>query len=139
MVKIGDAREDALALFRRQLDCLIRDDKTEQMKLYADDLVYEFPFANDRPRRIEGKAAFFAVMTPLWEAARRRGVRIANRGYEFHLTDEAGLYVARFILDVSVDGKTVPIEFVQFIRVRDGLIVQASEYFDPQARSQAVA
>jgi ketosteroid isomerase-like protein len=30
----------------------------------------------------------------------------------------------------------VPIEFVQFLHIRDGLIVAAQEYFNPQARSE---
>jgi ketosteroid isomerase-like protein len=129
--------DEALALFRRQLDCLIRDDRTEQLKLYANDLVYEFPFANDRPRRIEGKAAFLAVMSPLWAQAREHGFKVtAITRQEFHATDEAGLFVARFVLDVSAGDKTVSLEFVQFLRIRDRLIVAAQEYFSPQIRAE---
>jgi glyoxylase I family protein len=137
MTKTSEGHDQALAIFHKQLDCLIRDDKVEQMKLYAEDLVYEFPFASDRPRRIEGKAAFLAVMTPLWAAVRQRDFKgIKTSRQEFHATDKAGLYIARFTLDVSAGGKVVPIEFVQFLHIRDGLIVAAQEYFNPQARSE---
>ncbi len=44
------------------------------MELYSEDVRYEFPFANDRPRMIESRKAFQAVMTPLWAEARQRGV-----------------------------------------------------------------
>jgi ketosteroid isomerase-like protein len=136
MTQTSNEHDQALAIFRKQLDCLMRDDKIEQMTLYADDLLYEFPFAVDRPRRIEGKAAFLAVMTPLWIAARQRGFKVVGVRNEFHATDEADLYVARFTLDISAGGKVMPLEFIQFLRIRDGLIVAAQEYFSPHVRSE---
>jgi hypothetical protein len=48
----------ALGLFEKQIDCLIRDDKDAQMGLYTGDLLYEFPFARDQPRLIEGPKRF---------------------------------------------------------------------------------
>lgn len=58
-------------------------------------------------------------------------------GQEFHATDKADLYIARFTLRVSAGGKIVPVEFIQFLRIRDGLIVAAQEYFNPQVRAMS--
>jgi ketosteroid isomerase-like protein len=126
----------ARRLFEQQIDCLIRDDKNAQMELYAEDLRYEFPFATDRPRIIEGREQFRAVMTPLWEEARRKGAKVTGCPCrEFHSTDEPGLYVAAFTLDATAGGKMFPLPFVQLIRVRGGRIAEIREYFNPQARA----
>ncbi len=129
-------RDDARHLFEKQIDCLLRDDRRAQMELYADDVRYEFPFANDRPRQIEGREAFFSVMTPLWEEARRRGAKVVGCKHEFHATDEHGLFVATFVLEVAMGNRCVSLPFVQFIRIRDNRIAEVREYFNPQARAE---
>ena len=129
-------RNYALKLFEKQIDCLIRDDRITQMELYADDLRYEFPFANDRPRLIEGLETFRVVMTPLWEEARLRGAQVIGCTHEFHATDEIGLYVAVFVLEVVVNEKNSLLPFVQFIRIKDDLIIEVREYFNPHLRAE---
>jgi ketosteroid isomerase-like protein len=124
-------------LFEQQIDCLIRNDKETQMALYTEDLRYEFPFATDRPGIIKGRDAFYAIMTPLWEEARRKGAKVTGcPRREFHATDEPGLYLAVFTLDVTAGGKTFPLPFVQLIRVRGNRIAEIREYFNPQARAE---
>jgi ketosteroid isomerase-like protein len=108
------------------------------MELYAEDLRYEFPFANDRPRLIESREAFRNVMTPLWDAARQRGVNVVGCKHEFHATDETGLFVAVFELEVVVAGKAMSLPFVQLIRIRDDHIVEVREYFSPSGREEAM-
>lgn len=103
-------QEQARILFEKQIDCLIRDDKETQISLYDENLRYEFPFANDRPRLIEGRETFRTVMTPLWEEARRRGAKVRGCSHEFHATDETGLYIAEFILEVEIGEKTYPLQ-----------------------------
>jgi steroid delta-isomerase-like uncharacterized protein len=127
----------ARKLFEKQIDCLFRDDREAQAKLYADDLLYEFPFATDRPRRIEGRDAFLAVMQPLWQQARQRHVKIAGYREQIHETADPDFIVAEFAFDVEADGRTVEVPFVQFFRVRDGRIAAVSEYFSTSARSEA--
>ncbi|MDD1729620.1 MAG: hypothetical protein LUQ50_11195 [Methanospirillum sp.] len=129
-------QEQGRILFEKQIDCLIHDDKETQMALYDENLRYEFPFANDRPRLIEGRETFRTVMTPLWEEARRRGVKVKGCSYEFHATDETGLYVAVFTLEVEIGEKTRFLPFVQFIRVQGNCIIEVREYFNPQLRAE---
>lgn len=127
--------KQALELFERQIDCIVRDDRVVQMELYTEDVRYEFPFATDRPRLIDGRQRFRAVMLPLWEEARERGVRVVGCRREFHATDEPGLFLAVFELDVEADGKAASLPFVQLLRIRGGRISEVREYFNPHARA----
>lgn len=133
-----DATLRARALFDMQIDCLKRDDREAQMRLYADDLLYEFPFATDRPRRIEGRDAFLAVMQPLWERVRAQGVRIAGIRTEVHETGDPDFIVAEFAFAVDAGGNTVDFPFVQFFRTRNGKIAAVREYFSPRGRAEAL-
>jgi len=49
-------------LLQLELDCVVRDDRTAQLELLAEDCICAFPFATDRPRRIVGRAEFRRVM-----------------------------------------------------------------------------
>jgi ketosteroid isomerase-like protein len=128
----------ARTLFERQIDCLRRDDRVAQAKLYADDLVYDFPFAVDRPRHIEGKEAFLAVMRPMWEAVRGRAVNVVGYREEITETADPDSLVAEFTLVVQAPGGPVDVSFVQFFRTRNGKIAAVREYFSPVARSEAL-
>jgi ketosteroid isomerase-like protein len=129
----------ARALFDRQIDCLRRDDRAAQAELYADDLVYDFPFAVDRPRHIEGKEAFLAVMRPMWERVRGRSVNVVGYREEITETEDPDFLVAEFTLVVEAAGGPVDVSFVQFFRTRGGRIAAVREYFSPVARSQALS
>jgi ketosteroid isomerase-like protein len=126
----------ALAIFEKQIDCIVRDDREAQMNLYSTDLRYEFPFASDRPRLIEGRDRFRAVMTPMWDEARGRGAKVTVCTAEFHATDEPGLFVAVFSLEAGLGEHKIPLPFVQLIRIRDDLITAVREYFNPHARAE---
>ena len=130
--------ERAQKLFERQIECIISDDRKAQIGLYSEDLRYEFPFANNRLRLIEGLEAFKAVMTPLWDEARQRGVIVVGCKYEFHTTDELGLFVAVFDLEVMAAGNTMLLPFVQLIRIKDDHITEMREYFSPSLRQEAM-
>jgi len=124
------------AIFERQIACIRDDDRETQLKLYAEDCLYEFPFAVDRPRRIVGRDEIRRVMTPLWEDARRKGVRIAGYEGTLHETTDPEVAIAEFTLSIAVGAAVSPISFVQVMRVRDGQIVALREYFSPHARSE---
>jgi ketosteroid isomerase-like protein len=128
----------ALKLFERQIECIMSDDRRAQMELYAENLRYEFPFANDRPRLIEGRKAFRDIMVPLWEEARKRGVKVVGYTREFHATDEIGLFLAVFDLEVLVAGSTMSLPFVQLIRIKEDRIAEVREYFNPSGRQEAM-
>lgn len=134
-----DAFPRARALFERQIGCLRRDDRAAQAELYADDLVYDFPFAVDRPRHIEGKEAFLTVMRPMWERVRGRAVNVVGYREEITETADPDFLVAEFTLVVEAPTGPVDVSFVQFFRTRNGKIVAVREYFSPVARSQALS
>jgi uncharacterized protein len=131
-----DQRPTARALFETQIACLARDDREAQMDLYADDLVYEFPFATDRPRRIEGREAFREVMSPFWEQGRKRGAKLAGWRADIHDTGDPDLIIAEFSFTIELEGKTFEVPYVQFFRTRAGKIVAVREYSNPTARAE---
>jgi len=124
------------AVFERQMACVRTDDRETQLRLCAEDCVYEFPFATDRPRRIVGREEIRRVMTPLWEEARRKGVRITGYDGTLHETADPEVVIAEFTLSIEVGKILSRISFVQVTRVRGGQIVELREYFNPHARSE---
>ena len=123
-------------IFARQIECIENDDRAAQLELYAPDVVYEFPFANDRPRRIEGRDAFRCVMEPLWSAARARGVSVRCERASLIDGADPDVLVAEFAL--ALVGGSATLDFVQILRARDGKIVHLREYFSPVARAEAI-
>ena len=126
--------ENALEIFKLQLDCVVNDDREKQMGIYTEDLRYEFPFANDRPNLIEGRDTFKKVMEPIWERRRKNNIKLAVDKYEFHATDEAGgLFLAVFALTAFFDNQEEPVSspYVQLLRIHNGYIVEVREYFGP--------
>ena len=133
MTEVHNDFEKALELFKLQLKCVVDDDRETQMGIYAEDLRYEFPFANDRPKLLEGRGAFRKAMEPIWERRRKNNIKLALDKYEFHATDEAGLFLAVFVLKAFMDNDKEPISSpcVQLLRIHDGHVVEVREYFEP--------
>lgn len=125
----------ARALFEKQIDCIRKDDREEQLRLYTEDCVYDFPFATDRPRHIVGREAIAGVMNPLWTEARRLGVKVTDCDARLFETTDPSQIIAEFTLTVAIADKTLSIPFIQFVKSRSGLIAEMREYFSPQARS----
>ena len=133
MTDASDTHADAFRLFRLQIQSVVNDERATQLALYSDDLVYHFPFAHDRPRSITGRRAFQAVMEPIWQRRRDNHIALSVGDVEFHATDEAGLYLATFVL-TATDGTGSTLEpspCVQLLRIRDGHIVEVREFFEP--------
>lgn len=133
MTEVRKEYENALELFKLQLKCVVNDDRKTQMGIYAEDLRYEFPFATDRPKLIEGRDAFKKVMEPIWERRRKNNIKLAVDKYEFHATDEAGLFLAVFVLTAFIDNQkeSVSSPCVQLLRIHNDYIVEVREYFEP--------
>jgi ketosteroid isomerase-like protein len=132
----AETQEDykkALELFKLQIQCIIDDDRETQMGIYSEDLHYEFPFANDRPKIIEGRDAIKKVMQPIWERRRKNNVQLSLDKYEFHATDEPSLFLAVFVFKAVIDKKSEPIlsDYIQLIRIKDKHIIEVREYFKP--------
>jgi ketosteroid isomerase-like protein len=131
---IAMSASTAREVFARQIECIERDDRVAQMELYTEDVVYEFPFANDRPRRIEGRDEFRRVMEPLWAAARARGIEVRCASTSLIDGADPNVLVAEFAFEVVGSGRRI--EFVQVLRIRDGRIAQLREYFSPVVRAE---
>ena len=133
MTELSNEYESALEVFKFQLKCVVDDDRKAQMEIYAEDLRYEFPFANDRPKLIEGRDAFRKTMEPIWERRRKNNIQLALGKYEFHATDQAGLFLAVFELKAFMENQKEPISSpcVQLLRIQDGHILEVREYFEP--------
>jgi ketosteroid isomerase-like protein len=126
---------DMLRLFDQQLACIESNDRDAQLALYSDDLTYEFPFAVDRPRLIQGREAFAAIMQPMWKAAQASGLQARVGARELYATEDPDMAVARFTLEIETQSELRSLEFVQFLQVREGRIQSVVEYFDPLQRA----
>ena len=101
----------------------------EVPKLYAEDCVVEVPYAPDgATARIEGGAAIrehfaHAGATPL---------RLRARDLVVHETEDPELVVSTWDYEVTAAGtsRTATVANVQFLRVRDGLIVHSRDFHD---------
>lgn len=133
MISATSDYENALGLFKLQIGCVVNDDRITQMKLYSEDLHYEFPFANDRPKLIDGRDAFRKVMEPIWERRRNNNITLLVSKFEFHATDEIGLYLAMFVLKAVIDKNKEPVSslYVQLLRFHNRHIVEVKEFFEP--------
>ena len=133
MTELSNEYESALEVFKLQLKCVVDDDRKAQMEIYAEDLRYEFTFANDRPKLIEGRNAFRKAMEPIWERRRKNNSQLGLGKYEFHATDQAGLFLAVFELKAFMENQKEPISSpcVQLLRIQDGHILEVREYFEP--------
>ncbi|HVO01212.1 MAG TPA: nuclear transport factor 2 family protein [Candidatus Cybelea sp.] len=126
------------AIYEKQLQCIVADDRETQLRLYAEDVVYEFPFATDRPRLIYGRDAFRRVMTPLWDQARRAGIKVTGYDYRLLPTADPTLIAAEMTFSVATPAKSAKLPVVQIMNIRRGEIASVREYFNPQARSELV-
>jgi hypothetical protein len=130
-----DSKEyrEAIKAFKLQIECVEQDNREKQLKLYSKELHYEFPFANDRPRIIDGVDDFLKVMNPIWERRRKNRIDIQLVKYEFYSADEKGLYIAVFDLRAIFNDKneSTTSTCIQFIKMENGLIAEVKEYFEP--------
>lgn len=125
----------ARAIFDEQIRCILADDRERQLLLYAEDCLWEFPFATDRPRHIEGREEIARVMRPLWANARKANIGgLQYRPLTIHDTADPDVIVAEFFL--SARGAEFP--FAQVLRARDGKITHLREYA-PHAMQREVA
>lgn len=121
-------------VFERQIACVIADDREAQLALFADDCVWEFPFAPaGLPRRLAGRAEIRRGMMPLWESARRTvrpAPKLSIRA--IHEASDPEVIVAEF----DLGGEEYRLSFVQVMRVRNGLINEIREYANPMDLAQ---
>ncbi|NUU24168.1 MAG: SnoaL-like domain-containing protein [Streptomycetaceae bacterium] len=109
-------------------------DVAAQMAHYADDTVFEFPYAAP-PARIEGKQAVTDYLT-----AAMQTFRIRLTVTHVHETTDPDTLIAEFTSDgkVITTGKTYTNTYISVVRFRDGLIVSQKEFYNPNAALEAL-
>jgi uncharacterized protein len=119
------------------LDAIAAQNLDACAALLADDVLVRVPLAPPGvPPQITGKAAFEPVM---------RQVHSLFAGYdwfdmELFGTDDPEVAIATSGSKVTLaDGRDYVNDYVVFARVRDGLIVEYREYFDPIRAGAALA
>jgi len=101
----------------------------EVPKLYAEDCVVEVPYATAGAEpRIEGGAA----IREHFARADAVPFRLRARDLVVHETDDPELVVSEWDYEVTstTTGRTATVANVQFLRVRDGLIVHSRDFHD---------
>ncbi|MCX5555575.1 nuclear transport factor 2 family protein [Streptomyces sp. NBC_00038] len=122
----------AVDLLRRSLDRFLAKDMKGWADLCADDVVAEFPFAPEgTPVRLEGRDAVYEYLRNYPDVIDVRtlpSVRI-------HATDDPNLAVAEWSASGTVltNGNAYEMSYATFVTIRDGLIVNYREYWNPQA------
>jgi ketosteroid isomerase-like protein len=101
----------------------------EVPKLYAEDCVVELPYATaGTASRIEGGAA----IREHFSHADTMPFRLRARDLVVHETEDPELVVTQWDYEVTANttGRTATVANVQFLRVRDGLIVHSRDFHD---------
>lgn len=122
----------AAQVMRRGLDLFLAKDMKGWIDLCADDVVAEFPFAPDgSPARIEGKAALYEYLRGYPDA-----IDVASLPTQtIYSTDDPTFAVAEWSASGKVlsNGNPYEMSYATFVTVRDGLIVNYREYWNPLA------
>jgi ketosteroid isomerase-like protein len=108
-------------VFAQQIKHVLDDDRNAQLKLFAEDCVWEFPFAEgDFPRRMVGREEIRRLMSPYWEKTRGGGSKPESRILNIHETSDPEVIVAEF----DFFGPNYRIPFAQVLRVRGNMIIE---------------
>lgn len=109
-------------------------DVDAQMAHYADDTVFEFPYASP-PARIEGKRT---ISDYLRGALGIFEIRVTVT--HVHETTDPDTLIAEFTSEgkVTTTGKSYTNSYISVFRLRDGLIVHQKEFYNPNAATEAL-
>lgn len=126
-------KDEALALFFRLHECVRRYDADGQAELFAEDGVWELPFATDPvPRKIEGRENIRAFGRKGMEASKEAGRSIV--GYSdvksYWIGDDRML-VAEFLLkgEVAAQNLSYAVPYLQLLKTTGGRIALLRDYF----------
>ena len=122
----------AVQVLRNSLDRFLAKDMKGWTELCDENVVAEFPFAPDgSPARIEGRAALYEYLRnyPSFIDVRELPTR------KTYSTDDPNLAIAEWSASGTVISNANPYEmrYATFVTIRDGLIVNYREYWNPIA------
>lgn len=109
----------------------------EAFRLYADDVVVEVPYAYRTPSRFDGAA----TIREHFGRAADGPLVLRARDLVVHETGDPELVVAEWDYEVTAKetGRTARVANVQFLRVRDGLVVHSRDFHDHRRLAELVA
>lgn len=109
-------------------------DVDAQMAHYADDAVFEFPYASP-PGRIEGKQVIAEYLSGALAV-----FRMKLTVTDVYPTTDPDTVIAEFRSEgtVTTTGKPYENTYITVMRFRDGLIVSQKEFYNPNAAVEAL-
>jgi hypothetical protein len=120
----------AAELLRHSLDAFLAKDIKAWSLLCADDVVAEFPFAPEgSPRRLEGREALYEYLRGYPSV-----INVCSLPHlRLYSTDDPNVAIAEWSSsgEVLTNGNAYEMSYATFITVKDGLIVNYREYWDP--------
>ncbi|ANS75949.1 hypothetical protein AWM70_16270 [Paenibacillus yonginensis] len=124
--------EQAEQLIHLFADLYLRKDLTGFLNLFADDIVFEFPYAQEpNPKRLEGKAELKVYLEKLGKV-----LEITSfTSPVIHTAADAPVFFAQFEGSGKnlVTGKPYEQSYISVAEVQDGKIVRYQDYWNPLA------
>lgn len=125
--------ESPTAVFHKLHECVKRYDADGQADMFAEEGVWEFPFATGNiPKKIEGREKIRTFGKTGMEASKKAGRRIVGyHSVAIHETQDPNTIIAEFELDgeIASQGILYRIPYIQLLKVENGQIVLLRDYF----------
>ncbi|WP_435923912.1 nuclear transport factor 2 family protein [Paenibacillus sp. DYY-L-2] len=124
--------EQAEQLIQLFADRYIRKDYAAFLDLFADDIVFEFPYAQEpNPKRLNGKAALRQYLEKLEKALDITSFTPPV----IHVAADAPVFFAQFEANGNnlVTGGSYEQSYISVVEVQDGRIVRYQDYWNPLA------
>lgn len=122
----------AAELLRHSIDTFFSKDMAAWAALCADNVVVEFPFAPDAAsQRIEGRQAIYEYLRHYPDIIDVQSIPTLH----IHETSDPAVAIAEWSVSgrVIANGNPYEMRYATFLTVRDGLIVNYREYWNPMA------
>jgi ketosteroid isomerase-like protein len=124
--------EQAEQLIQLFADSYIRKDYAAFLDLFADDIVFEFPYAQEpNPKRLNGKAELQQYLEELGKV-----LEITSFTKPLiHVAADAPVFFAQFEANgkALVTGGSYEQSYISVVEVKDGRIVRYQDYWNPLA------
>ena len=127
----AELRERNIGIVNRYIDAINRSDLDTQRQLFAEDAIFEMPYAPaGLERRFVGRdeiLAFLETVPTLTDAENLHDVRLET----YH--SDPGEVIAEYKSDMVMKPTGVEYrnEYIALFTVRDGRITRFAEYYDP--------
>lgn len=118
----------AADLLRRHLSLVGRAASAEELEIYADDLLVEFPYApEDHTQRLQGPAEIARFLENIGKFA--EGFRLGEP--TIHETPNGCIAEYHGDAVFKESGRPYSQDYVAVVTMRDGKIARLREYYDP--------